>query len=157
ALRLSRKARARAARRLECESTRLAPVASSDPLDEISGRELLRVIDAELARLPDRFRLPVLLCCVQGLSREEAARQLGWSAGEVKGRLERGRSRLAARVAARGLAPAALVLAPAAAVSVPADLLARTAALGAAPWSKTTPTAVVALASAAAPGRLLPA
>jgi RNA polymerase sigma factor (sigma-70 family) len=156
ALRQARKARVLAARRTEHERTRaLSAAPPSDPLAEISGRELLRAIDEELARLPDKHRLPVLLCCVQGLSREEAARQLGWSSGSVKGRLERGRQRLAERLAERGLAPAALVLAPSAAVTVPTDLLARTAALAAAPWSRTLPAAVRALAAYSGPRRFL--
>jgi WD40 repeat protein len=106
--------------------------------------------------LPEKFRVPVLLCGVQGLSREEAARQLGCSVNTVKGRLERGRQRLAARLADRGLAPAAMLLAPLAAVAVPVDLLARAAALAADPWSKSAPPAVLALA-APGPRRFVPA
>src|SRR5204863_8033369 len=109
----------RGRRRETLERAAPAPGVGCDPLEEITGRELLRVIDEELARLPDRFRLPVLLCCVQGLSREEAAAQLGWSDGAVKGRLERGRRRLAARLAARGLATSAGLLAPLAALASP--------------------------------------
>src|SRR5205807_7260787 len=130
------------------------PEAGTDPLDEITGRELLRVVDEELERLPDRLRLPVLLCCVQGLSREDAARRLGWSDGAVKGRLERGRRRLAARLAARGLAPSAVLLAPLAVVAVPGELLARTVELIAAPWSKAVPPVVAALAAASSRGLL---
>ncbi|HYT92752.1 MAG TPA: sigma-70 family RNA polymerase sigma factor, partial [Gemmataceae bacterium] len=155
ALRTARKARVRAARRRDYEKAGAVPPAPpADPLAAVSGRELLRAVDEELARLPEKYRLPVLLCCVQGLSRAEAARQLGWSAGAVKGRLERGRHRLAARLAERGLAPSALVLAPLAA-AVPADLLASAAALGATPWSKAVPAAILALAAAARPRRLL--
>src|SRR5262245_9295247 len=108
-------------RRLE----RLAPpAASADPLAEVSGRELVGLIDTELNRLPEKYRHPLVLCGLQGLTRDEAARQLGWSAGAVKGRLERGRELLRARLARRGLAlSAALVgslLAPSAA---PAELV----------------------------------
>src|SRR5947207_1099326 len=83
--------------------------------------------DAELARLPERYRRPLGLVYWQGLTQEQAAGQLGWSPGSVKGRLERGRRQLAARLARRGLAPPALLLAAPAAVAVPADLLALTA------------------------------
>lgn len=158
ALRQARKARARSARRAEVEQAAPPrPVTGNDPLAEISGRELLRVIDEELARLPERYRLPVLLCCVQGLSREEAAGQLGWSDGVVKGRLERGRRRLADRLTARGLTPSAAVLAPLVGAAVPAELAARTVPLAAAPWAMSVPPAVGALAAAVAPRRLLPA
>ncbi len=158
ALRQARKARSRAARRETLEHSAL-PLSESnaDPLDEITGRELLQVVDEELARMPDRYRLPILLCCVQGLSREETAAQLGWSDGAVKGRLERGRRRLAARLAARGLTPSAILLAPLATVAVPTELLARTVALAATPWSQTMPPSVATLAAINGSRKLLPA
>lgn len=155
ALRQARKARYRDARRDSAERAAPAAPPSGDPLADISGRELLRVVDDELARLPDRYRLPVLLCCVQGLSREEAAARLGWEPGSVKGRLERGRRVLAERLTARGLAPAALVT-PLAVVAVPAGLTARTLQLAGAPWAKTVPVPVAALAAAVKPVRFLP-
>jgi RNA polymerase sigma factor (sigma-70 family) len=74
-----------------------------DPLAELSGRELLTIIDEELRRLAEVYRLPVILCCLEGRSLEEAARQLGWTLGSVKGRLERGRARLHQRLVRRGL------------------------------------------------------
>jgi RNA polymerase sigma factor (sigma-70 family) len=157
ALRQARKLRARLCRREELERT--APsgrAAEADPLATISGRELVQVIDDELARLPDKYRVPVLLCCVRGLSREKVAEQLGWSEGMVKGRLERGRRRLAERLAARGLAPSVVILAPLAAVAVPCELLARTSAQSLAPWSSAISPRIVALAASAAPHRLLP-
>ena len=156
ALRQSRKARVRASRRETIERSAPHPAGGSDPLDEITGRELLQVIDDELARLPDRFRLPVLLCSVQGLSREEASAKLGWPETVVKGRLERGRRRLAARLTARGLAPSALLLAPLASVVVPADLLARTIELAANPWAKSVPPTVATLATAGPPRAVWP-
>lgn len=156
ALRQAKKARVRAARRDAAERSVPVTASSADPLAAITGRELLRVIDDELARLPDRYRLPVLLCCVQGLSREDAAARLGWGAGAVKGRLERGRRALAERLTARGLAPAA-ILAPLAAVGVPAELAARAVALAGAPWAGSVPAPVAALAAAVRPVRFLPA
>jgi RNA polymerase sigma factor (sigma-70 family) len=157
ALRQARKARARTARSEALEHTATShPRNTSDPLDEITARELLQVIDDELARLPDRLRLPVLLCCVQGLSREEVAQRLGVSDSVVKGRLERGRRRLAARLAARGLTPSALILAPLAAVTIPADLLARTVEQATAPWAETVSAAVAELATSATPRAFLP-
>ncbi|HVK12982.1 MAG TPA: sigma-70 family RNA polymerase sigma factor, partial [Gemmataceae bacterium] len=153
ALRQARKARGRAARRAAVERAARPPAAATDdPLAVISGRDLVRAVDEEVARLPEKYRLPVLLCCVQGLSREEAAAQLGWTDGAVKGRLERGRRRLAGRLAARGLAPAGLLFT----TVVPPDLIARTARLAAAPWARTVPADIAALAATAAPRRLVP-
>jgi RNA polymerase sigma factor (sigma-70 family) len=74
-----------------------------DPLSELTAREALAILDEELRRLPAAYRLPLVLCCLEGLSQEEAARRLGWTPGSVKGRLERGRTRLHARLVRRGL------------------------------------------------------
>src|SRR5438874_1833261 len=84
---------------------RLAPPAEArpDPFADLSARELLELVDGEVQRLPQTYRLPVLLCCLEGRTQDEAARQLGWSPGSVKGRLERGRARLHARLVRRGL------------------------------------------------------
>jgi RNA polymerase sigma factor (sigma-70 family) len=87
------------------------PPASRDPLDELTARELLAALEVEVQRLPVTFRLPVILCCLEGKSQEEAARQLGWTAGSVKGRLERGRTRLHARLVRRGLSLSAALAA----------------------------------------------
>lgn len=80
-----------------------ARTAAMEPLDVLSVRESLALLDEEVQRLPLVYRLPVLLCCLEGCTQEEAARQLGWSVGSVKGRLERGRRRLHARLVRRGL------------------------------------------------------
>src|SRR5262249_11367207 len=63
----------------------------------------LTILDEELRRLPETFRLPLILCCLEGRSQDEAATLLGWTPGSVKGRLERGRQRLRDRLARRGL------------------------------------------------------
>jgi RNA polymerase sigma factor (sigma-70 family) len=131
AYRVARRARAVAARRREVPVADLVvPDRRPDPLAELSARDLLAVVDEEVRWLPQAYRLPVLLCCVEGLSQEEAARRLGWTPGSVKGRLERGRARLHTRLVRRGLAlPAALAaveVARGAAAEVPAGLAAAT-------------------------------
>src|SRR5262245_60624145 len=83
------------------------PDSSPDPLSELTAREALRILEEEVQRLPEAYRLPVVLCCLHGLTQDEAARQLGWTPGSVKGRLERGRRRLHRRLAGRGLGLAA--------------------------------------------------
>lgn len=64
------------------------------------------ILDEEIGRLPEKYRDAVILCDLQGLSQEEAARQLGCVVGTVKSRLSRGRERLHSRLIRRGVAPA---------------------------------------------------
>jgi RNA polymerase sigma factor (sigma-70 family) len=82
-----------------------------DPLDELSARELLGLIDREIARLPEVYRLPLVLCDLEDRTQSEAAALLGWTLGSLRGRLLRGRERLRTRLARRGIAPAVLATA----------------------------------------------
>jgi RNA polymerase sigma factor (sigma-70 family) len=106
ACRVARGARyARSLRRgREATAVDLAPPdPHPDPLAQLTTRETLAILDEEVSRLPLAYRLPVLLCCLEGFSQEEVAARLGWTPGSVKGRLERGRARLHARLLRRGL------------------------------------------------------
>src|SRR5262249_4723277 len=102
ALRLAHKAKAQAARAARPDERPQPP--ASDPLDEITWREVQQVLDAELERLPERYRVPIVLCYLQGRTRDEVATRLGWTAQQCKGRLERGRERLRGRLVRRGIA-----------------------------------------------------
>ena len=82
---------------------RAARKAPPSPLAQITGEELLSILDEELARLPERYRSPVVLCCLEGLTRDEAARQLGVPPATLKGQLERGRRRLHTALERRGV------------------------------------------------------
>jgi RNA polymerase sigma factor (sigma-70 family) len=82
-----------------------------DPLKRVTVRELLEIVEHEVARMPRAYQMPVVLCLFEGHTLEEAARRLGWTVGSVRGRLERGRNRLRARLASRGLTIAAGVTA----------------------------------------------
>jgi RNA polymerase sigma factor (sigma-70 family) len=104
------RARARASRRADL-AARAGEKQPADPLAEVSGRELLTLLDEELQRLPAAYRAPLVLCCLEGRTHVEAARQLGWTKGIVRGRVERGRELLRARLARRGLALSAAALA----------------------------------------------
>jgi RNA polymerase sigma factor (sigma-70 family) len=112
------------------------PRVVKDPLDELSVRELVMIFDEEVQRLPERFRLPLILCCLEGCTQEEAARRLGWTPGSVKGRLERGRQCLHARLVRRG-------------VSLSAAMVALEALRGGAPAAGTTAAFVTATTRAA--------
>jgi RNA polymerase sigma factor (sigma-70 family) len=124
---------ARRRRRHELEVPERAP--ADAPARDLSWREAVAVLYEELDRLPERYRLPLLVCGLEGKGRDEAAAQLGWSAGSLKGRLERGRQLLRDRLKRRGVElPAGLVVLLAG-TAVPAALAGSTARLaeGAAP------------------------
>ncbi|MDB5309710.1 MAG: hypothetical protein JWO38_3912 [Gemmataceae bacterium] len=99
---LALKARTAAARRARREG-HAAIHPPADPLDELTGRELLAVLDEELLGLPESLRAPLVLCYLQGATRDEAAGQLGCQLSTLKKRLERGRGRLHAALTRRGL------------------------------------------------------
>jgi WD40 repeat protein len=82
---------------------RVSPGAPEDPLSEITGRELLALLDRELLRLPEKYRAPMVLCCLEGNSGEEAARRLGCSLSTLRRRLAQGRDLLRHRLALRGV------------------------------------------------------
>jgi len=82
-----------------------AEATASQPYDD-----LLPLLDQELARLPDKYRVPVLLCDLEGKSRKEAARQLGLPEGTVASRLSRARTMLAKRLTRHGAALSADML-----------------------------------------------
>jgi len=94
--------------------------------------DLRPLLDAELARLPDKYRAAILLCDLEGRSRRESARQLGLPEGTLSSRLAVGRKMLASRLARRGLAlsgaAVGMVLAQGVArAAVPAPLILSTA------------------------------
>jgi RNA polymerase sigma factor (sigma-70 family) len=77
----------------------------TEPAAEAAALEFCAVLDAELKRLPDKYQAPLLLCGLEGQTRDEAAQQLGWSLGTFKRRLEKGRQLLRLRLARRELIP----------------------------------------------------
>jgi RNA polymerase sigma factor (sigma-70 family) len=73
--------------------------------------DLKPLLDAEINRLPARFRAPFVLCCLEGKTNEEAARQLGCPTGTVQSRLSRARARLRAGLSGKGIISASLLTA----------------------------------------------
>ena len=102
AYRVALRARAKAARRsLPTEATDEVP-AREEP-DDVVWRDLRPVLDEEIDRLPEKYRVPFVLCYLEGHTNEEAAEQLGCPKGTVLSRLSRGRERLRSRLALRGV------------------------------------------------------
>ena len=82
--------------------------ASADPVGKADGvDDLGEVLQSEVARLPEQYRAAVVLCLMEGLTPEQAARRLGWPVGSVHSRLARGRQRLRSKLSRRGFAPSA--------------------------------------------------
>jgi RNA polymerase sigma factor (sigma-70 family) len=92
---------------LAAEEIAARPEPAADP----TWQEVRAALDEELERLPERYRAPLVLCYLDGRTRDEAARQLGWSLNVLRGRLERGRDLLRRRLTRRGLALSAALLA----------------------------------------------
>jgi RNA polymerase sigma factor (sigma-70 family) len=103
-------ARARKRRAVSIE-TAPEPSTATTAETDLAWREVRTALDEEMRRLPDRQRLPLLLCFLSGLTRDEAAEQLGWSISTLKRRLEEGRGALRKRLERRGISAAGLALA----------------------------------------------
>jgi RNA polymerase sigma factor (sigma-70 family) len=110
AYRTARRAKALAARRRarEKQVNDMPHPATQPPADAFQLEPLL---DEELSRLPDKYRLPVVLCELEGQARKTVARQLGIPEGTLSSRLATARRLLAGRLARRGLAPSVTGLA----------------------------------------------
>jgi RNA polymerase sigma factor (sigma-70 family) len=65
--------------------------------------DLQPILDQEIGRLPDHYRVVIVLCDLEGKTRSQAAQQLGWPEGTVAGRLARARTTLAKRLVQRGI------------------------------------------------------
>ncbi len=93
AFRTALRARAEKARRREQSAPlvdRAAPVSAA----AVELDELRRVLDEEIDRLPERYRVPVVLCYLEGRTNDEAARHLGCPVGTIASRLATARARL---------------------------------------------------------------
>jgi RNA polymerase sigma factor (sigma-70 family) len=135
--------RSRSRQRVERTDTERLAALSCRPARSAEDREILDSVDAEIRLLPEHYRTAVVLCCVDGKTYDEAARQLGWPIGTVSTRLRRARELLQRRLTRRGLAPSAAVVVTAlpgqAAPPAPVHLLDSTMQLVAGAWRQNCP------------------
>jgi outer membrane lipoprotein-sorting protein len=98
--------KANAARRtvVDQPAEELSSREGDNPEAEAVSRELRRLLDHELDLLPEKYRAPLVLCCLEGRTQDEAARELGCPRGTVAVRLMRGREVLRQRLLRRGVA-----------------------------------------------------
>jgi RNA polymerase sigma factor (sigma-70 family) len=94
--------------------------------------DLARSLDQALSRLPEKYRIPIVLCELEGMTHKEAAEQLGWPIGTVSSRLSRARSMLARRLSRLGVSLSAgslsaLLAQESASASMPPQLIGSTA------------------------------
>jgi RNA polymerase sigma factor (sigma-70 family) len=137
AYRVALKTRSASARRREREMPTEEPDQRPALTDEVSWKELRSLLDEELARLPEKYRAPLVLCYLEGLTQDEAAQALGWAKITCRRNLERARELLGSRLARRGVTLSAVLFAPLlseclAGPAVPPALLTSTAEAGAA-------------------------
>jgi RNA polymerase sigma factor (sigma-70 family) len=98
--RVAQEARVQRDRRRVRERAAVGQVAAAGETERARD-ELLGVLSQEINRLPEKYRLPIVLCRLEGLTREQAASQLGWPPGTVATRLGRGLDRLRQRMRRR--------------------------------------------------------
>jgi RNA polymerase sigma factor (sigma-70 family) len=135
----ARKARATSARR-QARERQVATMPEPPVVEQDLWGDLQPILDQELSRLPEKYRVAIVLCDVEGRTRQESARQLGLPEGTLSGWLSRGREMLAKRLARRGVALAGATL---------AGVLTQMAASAAAPTSVVSSTIQAACVFAA--------
>jgi RNA polymerase sigma factor (sigma-70 family) len=141
AYRTAKKAHTARARRRTLESQ--VPVKTRPQAAEDSTREFLPLLDQEVHALPEKYRVPVVLCDLEAKTRKEAARLVGCPEGTLSTRLMRGRTLLARRLTRRGVVLSAASL---------ATLVPPTAAAAVAPLLITATTRAAAMMATGAVG-----
>jgi RNA polymerase sigma factor (sigma-70 family) len=131
--RIALRARAQGTRRRLRERQVPEMTAAGRPQEEAERAELRPLVHAELSRLPEKLRAPLILCYMEGNSYEEAARRLRLPLGTLKDRLERGRELVRTRLRRRGVVASSMLLLfllSEGAEAMPADLVSATVSSG---------------------------
>jgi RNA polymerase sigma factor (sigma-70 family) len=112
ACRVAHEAQARSSRRRAREK-QVEDMPHPTTMPQDVAKDLGAVLDRELSRLPEKYRVPIVLCELEGRTRKEVARLLGVPEGTLSSRLATGRKMLAIRLAPHGLSLAGTALAAA--------------------------------------------
>jgi RNA polymerase sigma factor (sigma-70 family) len=159
AYRTAMRARRSAGRRHQYEQDRVEPQRDESPANEAALRELQEILDEEVQRLAEKYRAAFVLCCLEGLSKAEAARALSCKEGTVSGRATRARQLLQKRLARRGIsvtcALAAAALGQGVVAAAAPSVLVHTTIQGALTGQAATALSPTALALADGIGRAL--
>jgi RNA polymerase sigma factor (sigma-70 family) len=110
AYRTARKVKAKAALRTRSERE-ASEMPTKSEVSDMTYDELRAIVDEEIAQLPEKYSLPLVLCYLEGKTNAQAAAQLGWPEGSMSRRLSRARELLRSRLAKRGLALSAALIA----------------------------------------------
>jgi RNA polymerase sigma factor (sigma-70 family) len=146
----------RAVARRRAREARAVATPPEDPVARLSWREVQGLLEEEIQRLPEEYRMPFVLCCMDGVGRAEAARRLGLKEGTLSSRLGEAKKRLRRRLASRGVTLAVLLAASSLAAgaretTVPASLCAAAVRAACVPGAAAG-TAAARLAAAAGGG-----
>jgi RNA polymerase sigma factor (sigma-70 family) len=101
----------RAAARRRHHEGKATAMTSREPSADVAWQELQAVLEDEVQRLPEKYRMAFVLCCLEGHSRAEAARMLGVKEGTISSRIDQARKRLQGRLARRGVTLSAVLAA----------------------------------------------
>ena len=91
--RVAVKARARTARRRSQEG-RAAAMPHQEQTNDMTWQDLRPILDEELAGLPEKYRAPLVLCCLESKTQEQAAAELGCPRTSLASRMARARQLL---------------------------------------------------------------
>jgi RNA polymerase sigma factor (sigma-70 family) len=110
AYKVSLRARSQRQKRRGHQIDELDTLESPASLAPLESEEVGQILDQELSRLPEKYRVPLVLCYLNERTHEQAAAELQWPVGTVRSRLARGRELLRDRLTRRGYAPSAAIL-----------------------------------------------
>jgi RNA polymerase sigma factor (sigma-70 family) len=122
----------KAGARRKAKEKQVGDMAQKQDTGDEAMREMLPLLDQELSRLPDKYRVPIILCDLEGTTRKAAAQQLNLPERTLSTRLARARVMLAKRLARHGTTftgsavVAAAVTQNMASASVPISLMSAT-------------------------------